>query len=316
MNNAQRTEKVRQIAADVGFDAVRITNASPIETGQRYDQWLNAGMAGSMQYLHRNLEKRLQPTLLFEHTKSIICVGVNYYNDLAADQPIDRAGNIAMYAWGQDYHQVIRSMLHRLADVLQKHLQESFQWRAFVDTAPVCEVALAQRAGLGWAGKNGCLISPRFGPFLLLAELFSSLQLKDDQPAKDHCGTCDRCTRACPTGAIVQGRLLDARKCISYLTIEHRDQIDPPLREKIGDCLFGCDQCLQACPYTAKAEPTNCRDFKNLILGPQLSTAEVLAWNHDRYKHRCDNSAGSRATLSMWQRNARIVAENQARPAD
>ncbi len=313
MDVERASKTVKHLALELGFDAVGITSAGPLERAEGYRRWLDDSMAGQMQYLHGNLAKRLAPALLMPQAKSVISLGLNYFNPSPQASTGDvgrRVGKVAMYAWGRDYHEVIKPKLRELAGALQGGLGSSFRWRAFVDTAPVWETPLAQRAGLGWIGKNSCLISRQFGPYLLLGELFTSLELLADKPASNNCGDCSRCMRACPTGAIVRPGLVDARKCISYLTIEHRGQIDSNLCRKMDNWLFGCDLCLQACPYAAGAQPTDCQDFTDLVLGPEVGIVEVLNWEKGRYKLRCDGSAGLRARLPMWQRNALIAAGN------
>jgi len=309
MNRFGRSQLIKQLARQVGFDAAGITTADPLDVGGRYRRWLEAGMAGSMQYLHRNVEKRLNPALLMPEAKTIICVGVNYFN--MPDGPIrDRAGRIAMYAWGRDYHVVLKDMLRQLAAAIREALGRQFRWRTAVDSAPVKETALAQRAGLGWIGKHSCLVSEDFGPFLVLGELFTDLDLAADEPAEKRCGRCDRCVKACPTGAISEDGIVDARKCISYLTIEHRDDIPLELRAKMGRWIFGCDVCIQACPFARKAQPSQRQAFKRFVLGPGIDVLEVLAWDQRAWRRRCADSAGLRADLNMWRRNAIIVAEN------
>lgn len=319
MDVGRASKTVKHLALELGFDAVGITSAGSLERAEGYRRWLDDSMAGQMQYLHGNVVKRLAPALLMPQARSVISVGLNCFNRLPLESAEDvgrRVGKVAMYAWGRDYHSVIKSKLQELAEALQQRLGENFMWRAFVDTAPVWEAPLAQRAGLGWIGKNSCLISRQFGPYLLLGELFTSLELLADEPASNNCGDCSRCVGACPTGAIVRAGLVDARKCISYLTIEHRESIDSNLWQKMGNWLFGCDLCLQACPYGAMAQSSACQDFTDLVLGPELGIVEVLNWDQERYKLRCEGSAGLRARLPMWQRNALIAAGNAIEAGD
>jgi epoxyqueuosine reductase len=203
-------------------------------------------------------------------------------------------------------------MLHRLAEKIKLVLGRDFSYRAFVDSAPVMEKPLAQQAGLGWIGKNGCLINRRFGSFFFLGELFVDFELPPDSPAKNYCGRCRRCLDACPTGAIIAPQTLDARRCVSYLTIEHRGGIDEDLKSKIGDRLFGCDACQLACPFNRKCVETLIEDFRRPILGPSLDPNEILNWDESACKLRTAHSAGERADLTQWQRNAKIVRENFA----
>jgi epoxyqueuosine reductase len=182
--------------------------------------------------------------------------------------------------------------------------------KAAVDTAPVMEKELAARAGIGWLGKNTCIINPHIGSWLLLGEIITTAELEYDNPGADHCGTCTRCIDACPTGAITAPYQLDARKCISYLTIEHRDEIDPALRPAVGEWLYGCDICQDVCPWNSKAVATEAPEFQPRFASGSLDVRDVLAWTKDEYRGRLKDSAMKRVKLPVLQRNAGIVAQN------
>jgi epoxyqueuosine reductase len=295
---------------EIGFSLAGVASPHAMDS-THYLDWLDRGFAGSMAYLGKNLEKRFDPSLLVPGTRSIICTGLNYFQNVS-DKVSPSDGRIAMYALGRDYHLVVRDMLHRLAEKIKLLLGRDFSCRAFVDSAPVMEKPLAWQAGLGWIGKNGCLINRHLGSFLFLGELFVDFELPPDSPAKNYCGRCRRCLDACPAGAIVAPQTLDARRCVSYLTIEHRGEIDDSLKSKIGDRLFGCDACQLACPFNRKCIETLIEDFRRPILGPSLGPNEILNWNESACKSRTTHSAGERADLSQWQRNAKIVRENFA----
>jgi epoxyqueuosine reductase len=293
---------------EIGFTAAGVASPGAFESAFLKD-WLDQGYAGSMSYLHRNLEKRLDPSLLVPGVRSIICVGLNYFQKTSDVLP-EGAGEIALYAHGEDYHRVVRDKLHLLAERIREIRGCDFSWRAFVDSAPVMEKLLAQRAGLGWIGKNGCLVNRHFGSFLFLSELFVDFELEPDVPTKNYCGRCRRCIDACSTGAIVAPHTLDARRCISYLTIEHRGEIDEDLKSKIGHQLFGCDRCQRVCPFNRRCKETSVEEFRRPVLGASLVPKEILVWDESACKKRTAHSAGERADVSQWHRNARIVLDN------
>ena len=299
-------ETIRQAAFELGFDLAGIS-APRVEPRYReaYLDWIERGRQGGMGYMAQNLDKRLDPGRLVAGVRSVLCLGSSYHQEAATP---DGGGRVAMYAWGRDYHRVLKDRLRRLAGWLSGMAGREVRYRAFVDSAPVLEKALAEQAGLGWIGSNGCLINRRLGSFFFLAELFADLELPVDQPAKNHCGACRRCVDACPTGAIVAPGVVDARRCISYLTIEHRDRIDPTLAGKVGPWIFGCDACQVVCPFNRFARTTRIDEFRQHRLGPRIDPAEAARWTDEQYEARTAGSAGARATLEMWRRNAGLVA--------
>ena len=218
-------------------------------------------------------------------------------------------GRIARYALGDDYHELIKSRLHALADWM-RDIAPDAQTRACVDTAPVMEKELAARTGVGWIGKNTCLINEEIGSWLLLGEIITTLVLPVDEPAADRCGTCRRCIDACPTGAITDAYQLDARKCISYLTIEHRGEISPELQRRMGDWLYGCDICQDVCPWNKQPPAAIDAALQPRFATGTLDVQEVLAWDSEKYRQTLRGSAMKRVKLPVLQRNARIVAEN------
>lgn len=304
-------QRVKAAARAIGFDLVGITSATATERGSYFRQWLSDGQAGSMAYLANRVEERTDPAAYLPGAASVICVAINYHVALE-DVPDERRashGRIARYALGIDYHEVIKQRLYRLADWLRQ-AAPGVQTRCSVDTAPVMEKELAARAGIGWMGKNTCLIHPRAGSWLLLGEVITTLGLPTDEPMADHCGTCTRCIDACPTDAITAPYQLDARRCISYLTIEHRDAIPDELKSKIGDWLYGCDICQDVCPHNRRAPDTT-----DLALHPRFPTGgldvrEVMNWSDEAYRAALRHNAIKRVKLPILQRNARIVADN------
>jgi epoxyqueuosine reductase len=236
--------------------------------------------------------------------KSVICVAMNYHTPI--DPPPEGSGKVARYALGDDYHELIKPRLHQLADWIRQ-IQPGAQTRCAVDTAPIMEKELAAHAGIGWLGKNTCIINEEMGSWLFLGEIITTLELPADEPAIDRCGTCTRCIDACPTGAITAPYQLDARKCISYLTIEHRGEIDSRLAPQIGDWIYGCDICQDVCPWNGKALLATEPAFQPRFASGSLDPNEILNWNQEHYASRLKNSAMKRVKLPVLQRNARLV---------
>jgi len=313
-NTHQLAATIKQRGRELGFDLVGIAPAAASQYRDYLRQWLADGQAGTMQYLANRFNERTDPASYFPGAASIICVAMNYFVALE-DVPEDEkphAGKVARYALGDDYHEVIKGRLHTLADWIRQTVPEA-QTRTCVDTAPVMEKDLAARAGIGWVGKNTCTINAHIGSWLLLGEIITTLDLPADKPATDHCGTCRRCIDACPTGAITAPYQLDARRCISYLTIEHRQEIPAEFHSPIGDWLYGCDICQDVCPFN-KQPPT----ATDSVLSPRFPTGaldvrQVLVWDTDEYRRQLRGSAMKRVKLPVLQRNATIVAKNLAR---
>ena len=303
---------IKDRAREIGFDLVRITSADVSRRRDYFRQWLDDGQAGQMHYLANRFEERTRPEEYLPGARSIICVAVNYFVEL---EPLDGDGasghgRIARYALGDDYHEVIKQRLHALSDWIRNQWPQ-VQTRACVDTAPVMEKDLAERAGIGWIGKNTCLINPQIGSWLFLGEIITTAELPADEPATDHCGTCTRCIDACPTAAITAPYQLDARKCISYLTIEHREEIPAELEPEIGDWLYGCDICQDVCPHNSKAPAATDPAFAPRFPTGTLNAEEVLNWSEEQYRAQLKNSAMRRTKLPMLKRNAAIVLKNK-----
>jgi epoxyqueuosine reductase len=239
---------------------------------------------------------------------SVICVAMNYYVRLDGPPEGGVTGRVARYALGVDYHEIIKDRLHELADWLRE--TAGGLTKSAVDTAPVMEKELAARAGVGWQGKNTCTINERVGSWLLLGEILTTLPLPHDEPATDRCGTCRRCLDACPTGALTGAYQLDARKCISYLTIEHRGEIEAELARQMGDWLYGCDICQDVCPWNSKALESLDPALRPRFRSGTLDAAEVAGWTEEEYRQALRHSAMKRVKLPQLQRNARIVLDN------
>jgi epoxyqueuosine reductase len=239
-----KAELVR-LAHELGFADCRIAPCGPPPHAGHFDSWIDEGAHGEMGYMQRGAEKRRDPQLVLPGARSVIVLAMNYF------QGGPRTNGIARYAWGDDYHDVIEAKLRKI-DMYLRELGGT--QKCYVDTGPVLERDFAAEAGVGWHGKSTMLINEKLGTWFFLAEILTTLELEPDSPARDRCGTCARCIGACPTGAITAPHKLDARKCISYLTIEHKTSIPLELRPLIGDRIFGCDDCLAACPWNRFAQ--------------------------------------------------------------
>ncbi len=246
---------IRQQAAVLGFAACGILPAEALEEEEpRLLNWLRAGYHGDMTYMERNVDKRLDPRLLHGNAKTVIVVLQNYFTREKQTDP--GAPVISIYAFGTDYHQAVKDKLYRLFSFIRELLPGS-NGRVFTGSAPILERAWARRAGLGWIGKNNCLIHPEVGSFVFLGEILLDVAIQTETPPAipDHCGSCTRCLDACPTGALLAPRLLDARKCISYQTVELKGELNGSIRQSFGNRLYGCDRCQEVCPWNSKAIP-------------------------------------------------------------
>jgi epoxyqueuosine reductase len=303
--------RIKGMAREMGFDLAGIAPAGASQYRDYFRQWLDDGNAGTMDWLARRFDERVDPAVYFPGAKSVVCVAVNYFVTLE-EPTIDAAnpaGRVARYALGNDYHDWMKRRLHLLADWMRQ--TTGCQTRCGVDTAPIMEKELAARAGIGWLGKNSCIINERIGSWLFLGEVMTDLELPPDEPAVDRCGTCRRCIDACPTGAIMGPYQLDATKCISYLTIEHDGPIDVALKSHVGSWLFGCDICQDVCPFNSRPTSATDGDVQPRLPDGHVKLADVLAWDVDRYRKEFRNSAVRRVSLPILQRNAAIVSTNQ-----
>lgn len=308
----QLAAQIKQQGRSLGFDLVGIASAELSKYQAYFRQWLDQGQAGTMQWLAARFAERVEPGAYMPGARSVICVAVNYHSSTEhSSGGNEESGRLARYALGDDYHEVIKARLHRLADWIRALAPEA-QTRCAVDTAPVMEKELAARAGIGWLGKNTCIINDSIGSWVLLGEILTTLDLPADQPAIDRCGTCRRCIDACPTQAITAPYQLDARKCISYLNIEHRDELTPGDQSKLGQWLFGCDICQEVCPWNGEAPITSDPAFAPRFEQASIDLEQVLSWSQDDYASRLRGSAMKRVKLPILQRNARIVRSNQA----
>ena len=312
MSPEECARHIKRLAREAGFDHCGIARAEAIGRGDYLRGWLEAGKAGSMTYLRRHLDERCDPRRLLDGARSVIVVALLYHQSQPDPAPDDGGpkGRVAMYAWGDDYHKIVKKKLHSLADRLRADLPGPFAARACVDTAPLLERELAAAAGIGWIGKNTMVVSRELGSHFFLGALVTTLDLPPDKPAEDHCGTCTRCLEACPTSALGAPYQMDASRCVSYLTIEHREEIPAQLHEPMGPWVFGCDVCQEVCPFNRKAPHTSEPRFALRPPGPRLDLDDLLTWTEDDYRDHLQGSAMKRATLAMLKRNAAIALRN------
>ncbi|HEY3067540.1 MAG TPA: tRNA epoxyqueuosine(34) reductase QueG [Methylomirabilota bacterium] len=303
-------EAVKARAGELGFDRVAIGPATPPTHGREFARWLDAGYAGTMTYLARGREDRLDPARLLPGARAVVAVALAY---APADESPEWHG-VARYARGADYHDVMRPRLEALARFLREAGGVDVRSRVAVDTSAVLERDLAARAGLGWIGKNTNVIDQTLGSYFFIGIVITTADLALDEPVPDRCGTCRACLDACPTGAFVAPYVLDARRCISYLTIEHRDDIPDELREAIGDWAFGCDVCQEVCPWNRKAPPTREPAFEPAAAFPPL--ASLLELDDAGFRARFRGTALWRARRRGLLRNASIVLANRGTGAD
>lgn len=292
-------------AEALGFTAFGVA-AIPGELRDDYfKQWLADEQYGDMAWMATSTERRLDPTRILEEARSIIVLGTNYYQE-----PSQRQGKIARYALGGDYHDLLYKRLKKLCTTLRDHGGIN---KPYVDTGPILEKAWAQLAGIGWQGKHTNLIHLRQGNWLFLGVILTSLELPADTPVESHCGSCTRCLTACPTNAITGPWKLDARRCISYLTIEHKGAIPEEFRTAIGDHLYGCDDCLDACPWNRWAQASRESKFAERAL-PPLSI--MLTWDDATFRETFQGSPIKRIGLIRWLRNCCVVLGNTGTATD
>ena len=305
--------KIRAKARDLGFTAVGIAPADPLEGAQFYARWLALGYAGEMHYLARHHDKRIAPAQLVPGAQSAICLAMDYYQP-EPTEPTPLHGQIATYARGDDYHDLIKKRLAELWAYILTLAPEA-TGRYFVDTAPVLERELARRAGLGWWGKNTCLIDKRKGSYFFLAEIITDLKLPSDEPAPDHCGTCTRCLDACPTDAFPEPYVLDATRCISYLNIELKTSIPKDLRQGMGNWIFGCDICQQVCPWNRKAELATEPGYKTRPGLDNPSLLDLIQLDRESFNALFRHNPAKRPKRRGFLRNVAVALGNSGAKA-
>lgn len=298
------TAALKEEARRLGFDLVGVAPAVTPPTFERFEQWLADGYAAEMHYLAARAEARRHPRHVLEGVQSILMLSTNYRT---AEPAKGSEGVVSRYAWGDDYHDVLRERLHTLAD-FHRQLAPQARVRGVVDTAPLLEREFARLAGLGWIGKNTLLINRQFGSWFFLAALLTTAELVCDQPCEtDHCGSCRACLDACPTGALVSPYRVDARRCISYLTIEHRGPIPPEFHAAIGNRLFGCDACQEACPWNRRTPSTADPAFQPRPGMNPVDLAELRRLDEAAFRQRFAGTSLMRANREGLLRNAEVV---------
>ncbi len=303
-------EQINAKATALGFDLVGITSAAPLAHSGRLRAWVAQGFAGEMGYMSRHVEKRVDPSRVLPEVRSIIVLGINYYTSPTRLEASPGCGWVSRYAWGQDYHTVLGDKLEALVRFIRDLEGADVQARWYVDTGPILERELAWRAGLGWPGKNTNLINRRVGSWLFLGAILLDRELVYDAPALAHCGTCTRCLVACPTKALVAPGVLDARRCISYLTIELRGPIPRELRPLMGTHIFGCDICQAVCPWNGKAPASSEAAFlpRAGFAAPEL--LPLLGLSEEEFRARFRGSPIARAKRRGLLRNVAVALGN------
>ena len=304
LDSSKHTQIIKQEAKRLGFDFCGISKAEFLEEeAPKLEAWLKAGMHGKMEYMENHFDKRLNPTLLVEGAKSVVSLLYNYYPEQTQNT---EAPKISKYAYGYDYHEVIKEKLKEFLNTLKEKIGD-VNGRAFVDSAPVLDKAWAKKSGLGWIGKNANLINKQNGSFFFIAELIIDLDLEYDGPMQDYCGTCTKCIDACPTVAIVEPFIVDGSKCISYLTIELKDAIPNEFKNKMDNWAFGCDVCQDVCPWNRFSTPHHETLFNNQTGLLNLSTDEWHEMTEETFNKVFKHSAVKRTKYKGLKRNLEFI---------
>lgn len=309
------SNEIKAEAQRLGFSACGVAKSEPVDshTATAFRQWLRDGKHASMHYLENNLEKRLDPTLLMPNAKSIICLALNYY---PAQLLTDQQYQFAYYAYGRDYHDVMKQKMQALATFIQSLVPSDttpISHKLCCDTVPILDRYWASRAGIGWIGKNGNLIIPDAGSYFFLGEILVDIELDYDAPVANRCGTCQKCIDACPTKALSSPHCMDARKCLSYLTIEHRGEFDSDhldaVKQSLTNSIYGCDCCQKACPWNRFAQPTKIQEFAPSDKFLSMSTADWHNLSIEDYRALFKGSAVKRAKYEGLMRNIAHLQE-------
>jgi len=305
---AEIKEELVDFARESGFDSCRVAACSAPAHAKEFDDWQKEGAHGEMTYMARSAEKRRDPQKILPGAKSIIVLALNYFKETGERiSETGEKGRIARYAWGDDYHDVIDAKLRKIDKFLREF---GGSQKCYVDTGPILERDYAAQAGIGWHGKSTMLIDQKLGTWFFLAEILTTLELPADEPVRDRCGTCERCIKACPTGAITAPHKLDARRCISYLTIELKTSIPLELRPLIGDRIFGCDDCLYACPWNRFAKVSNEAAFAARRSTTDFSLRDYLALDETQFRNLFRNSPIKRIKRRGFLRNVCVALGN------
>jgi epoxyqueuosine reductase len=310
-------EQIRTWGRELGFDAIGFAAATPLAAEAGLDAWLAAGCHGTMDYMAAHGSKRARPGELIPGTRSVITARINYRPataDLAAARADAERVVISIYALGRDYHKLLRARLQQLAEKIRLEVADH-AYRVFTDSAPVMEVELAQQSGLGWRGKHTLLLARDAGSYFFLGEIFTSLELPADPPVTDHCGSCTACLASCPTQAFIAPYRLDARRCISYLTIELKEAIPEQLRPLLGNRIYGCDDCQTACPWNRFSPDTAETDFQPRQGVDTARLIDLFGWSEEEFDQRLQGSPIRRIGHERWLRNIAVALGNAPRSA-
>lgn len=312
INYSQLTEKIKHWGLELGFQQVGICDIDLSEPKKKLNTWLEKNYHGEMAYMQNHAQLRAHPEKLLPGTKTVIVVRMDYLppNACIKETLLDRTkAFISRYALGRDYHKVIRKRLEKLADKITEEIGE-FNYRCFADSAPIMEKPLAKKAGLGWQGKHTNILNKKAGSWFFLGTLYTNLDLVLDEPEKDHCGSCTACIDICPTQAIVAPYQLDARRCISYLTIELRGSIPIEFRKLIGNRVYGCDDCQLVCPWNRFAKSTSEQDFHPRYHLDTLDLIDAFNWSETEFLEKTTGSAIKRIGYECWLRNMAVGLGN------
>jgi epoxyqueuosine reductase len=309
---AELKGRLISFAREIGFDACRVAACNKPAHANEFRDWLRNGAHGEMNYMQRGEEKRCDPENVLPGARSIVVLALNYFQGKTPNGDV-AIGRIARYAWGEDYHDVIAAKLHRIDEFLRSF---GGQQKCYVDTGPVLERDFAAQAGIGWHGKSTMLIDEGLGTWFFIAEVLTTLELPPDGPVPDRCGTCDRCITACPTGAITAPHQLDARRCISYLTIELKTAIPVELRPLLGNRIFGCDDCLDACPWNRFAQESRESVFRARRSTTGISLRQYLDLTDAEFRVLFRKSPIKRIKRRGFLRNVCVALGNVGDPSD
>lgn len=306
-------QNIKLWAKQAGFQDVRITDCDLSHSSERYQNWIKQKFNGSMSYMERNIDKRFQPNLLVENTISIIALRMDYLPH-ETNNPKDLLNKpnqayISRYALGRDYHKVIRKRLQKLATRIQQDIGD-FGYRAFTDSAPVLEKPIAAKAGIGWVGKHSNILNKHDGSWFFLGEIYIDIDLPKDDAIEAHCGNCTSCIDVCPTQAIIEPYIVDARKCISYLTIENKTAIPIEYRQAMGNRIYGCDDCQLFCPWNKFAQHTEEVDFNIRHSLDNISLIDCFNWDEAMFLQKMEGSPIRRIGYQSWIRNCAVALGN------
>jgi epoxyqueuosine reductase len=312
-NRQQLSQQIKQIGLELGFQQVGITDTLLDAEHDHYNEWIERNFHGEMSYMERNIDKRFYPDRLVPDTLSVICVRLDYYKN-EGGWPINLLNQhdlayVSRYALGRDYHKLIRKRLQQFANQISTIVGD-LGYRVFTDSAPVLEKALASKAGIGWQGKHSNILNKNNGSWFFLGEIFTNLTLENDSPVGNHCGSCTSCIDVCPTKAIVAPYVVDARRCISYLTIESKSAIPIEFREAIGNRIYGCDDCQLFCPWNRFAKLSQEADFNPRHGLDNISLLDCFGWTEDDFNTKTLGSAIRRIGYQSWIRNIAIALGN------